>query len=187
MKKKIVIILLALVLVIGGLIGGTVALLLDRTDSVVNTFTTSNISIELSESKNLNLKMVPGHTLTKDPEVTVKANSEPCYLFVKLDESTDFDEFLDYTIAGGWTELADTDGVWYRVVNTSTSDQSFDVLADNKVIVLSTVTKDMMAQTPPTLTVTAYASQLKSSNSANFEPLVAWQNVASLPAPTPAP
>ena len=81
MKKKVLSIV-AVVLVLCCAIGGTLAWLTDRTNPVVNTFTVGDINIELKESENLNLKMVPGNTIAKDPKVTVKADSEACYLFV---------------------------------------------------------------------------------------------------------
>ena len=190
MKKKTFVLLLALVLIAGAAVGGTLAWLTATTDEVTNTFTTSNIEIELDESDNLDLKMIPGWTITKDPKVTVKAGSEKCYLFVKIEKSSNFDNFMTYTVAADWTPLNDTnndgvadDGVYYRVVNASDADQEFAELKDNQVAVLGTVTKaDMEAlkaanATLPTLTFTAYATQYMSSNEGNFTPADAWTNV----------
>ena len=75
MKKKTIAVVLALVLVICCAVGGVLAWLTDTTDSITNTFTVGNVKIDLAESKNLDLKMVPGQTIKKDPKVTVKANS----------------------------------------------------------------------------------------------------------------
>ena len=190
MKKKTFVLLLALVLIAGAAVGGTLAWLTDTTDAVQNTFTTSNIEIELDESDNLDLKMIPGWTITKDPKVTVIAGSEKCYLFVKIEKSSNFDNFMTYTVAADWTPLNDTnndgvadDGVYYRVVEASDADQEFAVLKDNQVTVKVTVTKaDMEAlkaanATLPTLTFTAYATQYMSSNEGNFTPADAWTNV----------
>lgn len=159
MKKKVLSIV-AVVLVLCCAIGGTLAWLTDKTDPVVNTFTVGDINIELTESENLDLKMVPGNTITKDPKVTVKANSEACWLFVKVEKSTNFDQYLSYEMADGWTKLED--GVYYREVSATTADTDFAVLKDNQVKVLDTVTKTMLeaAKTDaPTLTFTAYAVQ----------------------------
>jgi protein-disulfide isomerase-like protein with CxxC motif len=72
--------------------------------------------------------------------------------------------------------------VFYRSVAASDTDQAFAVLKDNKVAVRSTVTKTMMneltANTYPTLTVTAYASQLYKNNTTQFTAAEAWTNVA---------
>ncbi len=158
MKKKVLSIV-AVVLVLCCAIGGTLAWLTDKTDPVVNTFTVGDINIELTETTT-NYKMVPGNTISKDPKVTVKANSEACWLFVKVEKSTNFDQYLSYEMADGWTKLED--GVYYREVSAITANADFAVLKDNQVKVLDTVTKTMLeaAKTDtPTLTFTAYAVQ----------------------------
>ncbi len=165
MKKKVLSIV-AVVLVLCCAIGGTLAWLTDKTDPVVNTFTVGDINIDLDESENLDLKMVPGNTITKDPKVTVKANSEKCWLFVKVDKSANYSDFLeDYNMAANWTALAGQDGVYYQVVDASTANQVFEVLLNNQVTVKGTVTKAQMEGIKnntidaPTLTFTAYAVQ----------------------------
>lgn len=188
MKKKSLALVLALVLLVGGLVGGTLAWLTATTGEVVNTFTTSNINITLEETTGNNYKMVPGYTITKDPKVTVQAGSEKCYLFVKLDKSGNFDAFLTYEMAEGWEQLKDADdkevaGVFYREVDTNNTDITFSVLANDQVTVLSTVTKADMdgltEETYPTLTVTAYASQYNKSADKAFTAFEAWSNISS--------
>ena len=159
MKKKTLALVLALTLLVAGVVGGTLAWLTDRTAEVKNTFTVGDINIGLTETT-ADYKMVPGNTIAKDPTVTVKANSEACWLFVKVTESTDLKDFITYTIANGWTKLQD--GVYYREVPASAADQTFPVLADDAVTVKSDVTKTMLetAKTDaPTLTFQAYAIQ----------------------------
>ena len=162
MKKKVISIV-AVVLVLCCAIGGTLAWLADKTNPVVNTFTVGDINIDLDESKNLDLKMVPGKTITKDPVVTVQANSEACWLFVKVEKSANFDDFMTYAIADGWTALPGVDGVYYRQVPATTAAVTFPVLKGNTVTVKDSVTKTMLngltAATYPTLTFTAYAVQ----------------------------
>ena len=181
MKKKSLALLLAIALVVVGAVAGTVAWLTDKTPSVTNTFTTSDINIELKETKN-NFQMIPGWNIEKDPKVTVKTGSEACYLFVKLEKSTDFDTFMTYEMAEGWTALPGNDGVFYREVAAATADTTFEVLKDNQVTVKGTVTKaqmnDLTADTYPTLTVTAYASQLYKNNTEKFTAAAAWANIA---------
>ena len=108
MKKKFALSIAAIALVICCAVGGTLAWLTDQTASVKNTFTVGNIDITLAESENLDLKMVPGNTITKDPKVTVEGGSEACWLFVKVEKSANFDDFLTYTIDSGWKSV---DGV----------------------------------------------------------------------------
>lgn len=167
MKKKTLALLLALVLVFGAAVGGTIAYLTDTTGPVENTFTVGNIDISLAETAT-NFKMVPGCDIAKDPKVTVTANSEACWLFVKIEKSTNLDSFISYTVADGWTQGDGTNipsNVWYRSVDASTSAQVFSVLAGDQVTVKTTVTKTMMdglevtGATQPTLTFTACAVQ----------------------------
>ena len=176
MKKKITVAVLVLALVLCFAIGGTLAWLKTETTPVLNTFTYGDINIGLSESDDLDLKMIPGNSIKKDPVVTVKEGSEACWLFVEVKESENFDTFMTYAIAEGWT-LYDTDEtgsnietagnddyVIYRKVTASDIDQNFTVLANNNVTVRGEgVTKEMFAAltetTRPTLTFTAYAVQ----------------------------
>lgn len=189
MRKKTLTLVLALVLVLFGVVGGTVAWLTADTPGVVNTFTTSDIDITLTETTGNEYKMVPGYTISKDPKVTVEVGSEDCYLFVKLEKSSNFDNFLTYEIADEWTALTDTnsdgiadDGVYYRIVKTADMGKPYDVLKQNQVTVLGTVTKEMMNSvtetTRPTLTVTAYASQLNKNSTDIFTAIEAWTNIA---------
>lgn len=187
MKKKTFVLLLALVLIAGAAVGGTLAWLTDTTEAVQNTFTTSDIDITLVETTS-EFKMVPGCTIEKDPKVTVIAGSEKCYLFVKIEKSSNFDNFMTYTVAADWTPLNDTnndgvadDGVYYRVIDTAGMGIAYSVLKDDQVTVKGEVTKAMMNElttaTYPTLTFTAYASQYMKNNTESFTAAEAWKNV----------
>lgn len=172
MKKKTIAVVLALVLVICCAVGGVLAWLTDTTDSITNTFTVGNVKIDLAESKNLDLKMVPGQNIEKDPKVTVEAGSEACWLFVKVEKSTVLDSYIDYTVDNGWTPLDGVNGVYYKEVDATTAANGavYSVLTGNQVTVKDAVTQQMMdnlnvtGATQPTLTFTAYACQ-----SAGFE------------------
>lgn len=157
--------MLALVLVIGCAVGGTVAWLTAQTGPVVNTFTYGDIDIELTETKpeNQQAKIIPGVDIEKDPKVTVKANSEACWLFVKVEETGTFvDDKVTYSIADDyWTALPGQSGVYYREVGAVTADTGFSILKDNVVKVSDKLTKEEIKDitTGPTLTFTAYAVQ----------------------------
>lgn len=159
--------MLSAALIVCATVAGTLAWLTDTTDPVVNTFTVGDINITLTESENLDLKMVPGRTITKDPKVTVKEGSEACWLFVKVVKSGNFDSFMTFEIANGWTELTEGSGVYYRNVGDESAvvatDAPFNVISGNKVTVKNTVTKadlnGLTKATYPTLTLTAYAVQ----------------------------
>ena len=186
MRKRSIALVLATAALVIGTVFGTMAWLSAKSGPVTNTFTTSDITVTLKETTGTQYKMVPGYTITKDPKVTVKSGSEPCYLFVKLEKSSNFDTFLTYTVADGWTQLQDAkgedvSGVYYRKVETADVGKTFSVLEGDKVTVSSTVTKEQMSELTessyPTLTVTAYASQLMESNTEEFTAIEAWSNV----------
>ena len=178
--KKLAVMLASLTLVLCTVIGGTLAWLVTETDPVVNTFTYGDINITLRETDtnkdgdndpNTNTyPMVPGHTIAKDPKVTFKANSEDAWLFVKLQKTANFDDFMTYQIADGWKKLDNVDGVYYREVSKAAQDAEFTVIKDDTVTVKGEVTKEMLnaldangASNYPKLTVTAYAVQRDSN------------------------
>lgn len=186
MKKKGLALVLALALMVVGAVGGTLAWLTAQSAPVVNTFTTSDIKVELKETPET-YKMIPGYTIHKDPKATVLAGSEECFLFVKLDKSANFDDFLTYTMADGWKQLTKdkddnpiTDLVYYREVPTADIGTEHSVLKDNQVTVKGEVTKGQLSaltdNTYPTLTITAYASQLYKNNTEKFTAEQAWAN-----------
>ena len=166
MKKSTVALLLALVMVFGIAVGGVVAWLTAETQTIKNTFTIGDINITLAETEGADkgnnersFKIAPGATVDKDPLVTVLANSEDCYLFVKVDE-VDNANILEWTIAEGWTQLKvdgeAVTGVYYRVVTASDADQEFGVLLNDQVTIANTVEDGANL---PTLSFTAYAIQ----------------------------
>ena len=187
MKKKSIAVVLALVLLVCCAVGGVLAWLTDTTDPVENTFTVGNVNIDLTETKD-DFKMVPGNTIDKDPKVTVVGGSEACWLFVKVDESTEpqLSKYIAYTVDSTvWKALPGEEGVYYCEVPASADNQEFNVLTGNKVTVKTDVTKTMMDSISgenapkPTLTFTAYACQ-----KANFDTAAAaWAEVNPAPAP----
>lgn len=182
MKKKTIALVMAVVLLMVATVGGTLAWLTAKSEVVTNTFTTSNIEVELKETTS-NYQMVPGCDISKDPKATVKTGSEKCWLFVKIDKSTNFDDFMTYTIADGWTQVKGQSDVYARKVDGTTNaiGAAYSVLAGDKVTVKGEVTKAMMTAdnfTQPTLTFTAYASQLyKNSSNEEFTAAQAWDNI----------
>ena len=195
-STKAVALILAAGLVAGGTIGGTVAWLATKTESVTNTFVAGNIEISLDETGTTNnaktLTMVPGSPIEKDPTVTLEKGSEACWLFVKVHESdglgkteimkgsvTDAmaDTYITYEIADGWNPMQDNDGVYYKQMDAVNEDTTYAVLKDNKVYVPASVTKQMMDEAGSiTLTFTAYAIQQSSFTSVKD----AWTEVRKL-------
>lgn len=170
-STKVFLSLLALVLVVGCAVGGTIAWLTATTEPVVNTFTYGKIKIELAETTGTKYKIIPGVNISKDPKVTVKADSEACWLFVKVaEEGTFVADKVTYSIAEGWKVLDATNhpGVYYREVDAVTADTNFNVLAGDTTYPNGVVTvsenltkKDIkgLTETRPQLIFTAYAVQ----------------------------
>lgn len=165
-SSKTFVVMLALVLALGCAVGGTIAWLTAQTGKVTNTFTYGNINIDLTETvpENRQAKIIPGQNIDKNPKVTVKANSEDCWLFVKVEEDGTFvANKVTYSVDTGtdkWQALEGHAGVYYRAVSSSTVAQEFYILAGNKVTVSDTLTKDDIKNiTNPTLAFTAYAIQ----------------------------
>lgn len=170
-STKVFLSLLALVLVVGCAVGGTIAWLTATTEPVVNTFTYGKIKIQLTETTGNAYKIIPGVNISKDPKVTVKADSEACWLFVKVaEEGTFVANKVTYSIADGWTQGDGTvipTNVCYREVNAVTADTNFNVLAGdttypNGVVTVSenlTKAEANSVATQSTLTFTAYAVQ----------------------------
>jgi hypothetical protein len=170
---KTILLMLSVTTLVFSIVSGTFAWLVAETKPVVNTFTYGDINITLEESDTDDgdgdpytntYRMVPGHKISKDPTVTVEKDSEDCWLFVKIEKSGDpakFDDFMEFTVADGWTPLKDVDGVYFRAVDNNKDDQEFPVLKDNQVKVKDTVTKEMFNNLTemPTLSFTAYAVQ----------------------------
>lgn len=173
--------MLALVLLVGAVVGGTIAWLTDKTDDVQNTFTTSDINITLTETKS-DFKMIPGYTIEKDPVVTVEKGSEDAWIFIKVEKSDNLDSFITYKVdPNNWTELET--GVYYtKYESRNDVDIAIKVLEEQKVTVKDTVTKEMMNDlekqeaVQPTLTFTAYACQYWKDNDTPFTPAEAWAN-----------
>lgn len=167
MKKKNIALLVSVVLLLCAAIGGTLAWLVADAGKVENTFAPSTISITLTETEPSNkteIKMVPGASITKNPTVTVGANSEACYLYIQIEEKNNSLPYLTYELADGWTAVAEHPGYYRREVASSDANQSFEILKDNKVTVKDTVTNGQMADIAdaanrPSLTFKAAAIQ----------------------------
>ena len=97
-KSKALLLTLCAALLVAASVLGTMAYLTD-TETVTNTFTVGKVKIDLDEAKvnpdgtpvagaprvkANSYKLLPGHTYTKDPTVTVKKGSESAYIRLKV-------------------------------------------------------------------------------------------------------
>jgi len=232
LAKKILIGALCAALIMSATVVGTLAYLTDTSEKVVNTFTVGNVSIKLDETqvdvdgnlvdedgslipegsdpfrdeKGNSYKMIPGREYLKDPMVFVDEESENCWLFVKLEKSENYDNFLEqYEVANGWDPLFDeegkpVEGVYYRkYVKADAESNYFYVLAGKahddgsvtnpngsitvKTSVTSDMVKDLTPETYPTLTITAYAVQHEGIDSE----VAAWAIIEEENKPTEEP
>ena len=155
------------------IIGGTIAYLTAVTNEITNVFTFGAVNIELTETSGQSYNLIPGKVHTKNPTLTVEANSVECWLFAKVVETANFDNYVDYDIADGWTELAGEEGVYYRKVAVSDQDQSFGILLNDQVKILDTVTNN---NEEVKLSFKGYACQ-----SEGFDDVTkAWEQVENL-------
>ena len=170
--KKLIVAIAALSILLCCAVGGTLAYLWDKTDTVTNTFTYGDINITLDETERV-YKMIPGKTIAKDPVVTIDPTSEACYLFVKIDASAEVANYLEYDVDSAWTRLEGVENVYYMVLQTvpQAPYNAFPVLENNQVTVKTTVTKEMMEAVKADaelvkLSFTAYAVQKEGFNTA---------------------
>lgn len=172
-------------------VGGTMAWLTAKTGEVKNTFTSADIDIDLLETMkpdgtsadrvtDWSAQLIPGKEYHKNPKVVVTgaADSVEAYLFVKFD-ADDSATYLDYTLemnatGSGWTPVENVNNVWYRVVPASTTDQTWDLIVDDKVTVKSDLTATDVESANSTMTFTAYAIQTQGFATAEL----AWAEVS---------
>lgn len=197
--KKIAAILLAIILLIGCAVGGTIAWLMDTSATVTNTFSVGNIDIELKETVEADsFKILPGTEQTKDPVVTVKENSEDCYVFLQVEEVNNeaakdsngvvTHKYVTWEIDPAvWTKLNENGNIttYYATANyTGDAAEDYNVLSGTKVTYRNSLTKEMIDKLytaegaidtakQPKLNFKAFAVQKEAGNDA----AAAWSNV----------
>ena len=168
-----VFVMLALTMVVGCAVDGTVAWLVSESESSVSTFTLGDINIKLTgESESQPLKIIPGVKIERSLKVTVEPNSEACWLFVKV-EGANWSHFPDANgtakvsysvdVQDGWTALNNHPGVYYREVSAEAAQRGDAYDVNCNVTVSQMLTKaevdSIAAETQPKLSFTAYAVQ----------------------------
>lgn len=197
-KSKALLLTLCAVLLVAASVLGTMAYLTDN-KTVTNTFTVGQVKIKLDEAKvdengkaltgekaervkANSYKLMPGHTYTKDPMVTVLEGSEASYIkmTVTFSNAKELDDIFapngaDMTkIFNGYdntswiykgntkdeTKNTRTYEFWYKeAVGAPTADVALDALFDS-ITVPGTITNEQLATIEGmTITVNAYAIQ----------------------------
>ena len=195
MKKTIAIVALVVLVAVASVLG-TLAYL-TSTDTVKNTFTVGKVNITLDEAevdmngvavtpakrvKKNEYKLMPGHTYTKDPMVTVLAGSEPSYfkMTVTFSKANELDAIFAPTGAdltsifkgydsANWIAKGNTKDAaantrtyefWYKeTVGAPTADVALDALFDSITIPGEITQAQLETIKDMTITVTAYAIQ----------------------------
>lgn len=175
MKKKLISLAVVVCLLAVAVVGGTLAFFTDE-GTVTNTFTAGKVEITLDEAqvneygeatvpaarvdKN-QYKLIPGHTYTKDPTITVAADSEDCYLFVKVVNGLDgLEAEGNTTIAAqmatnGWTPV---DGETDVYMKADTYSANAEAVVFESFKIASSLEAETLAKAKP-VAVTAYAVQ----------------------------
>ena len=172
--KKTLTIVLAFVLVIAMSVAGTFAYLTSQ-DSVTNTFTVGKVKITLDEAKTSvygvvdatarvkanEYKLIAGHEYAKDPIVHVDADSESCWLFIKVEDGIAALE-ADVTIAAqlaaaGWMPVAAGSNI-YAYKEVVASGANVPTFATFKILGTKTET-ELNAFKDAQIVVTAFAVQ----------------------------
>ena len=186
--KKIVVLLLCAVLLIGASVAGTLAFLTSKA-TVTNSFTVGKVVLGedgkagLDEAKvdeygvavtpaervtENTYKLIPGHTYTKDPTVHVGANSEACWLFVKVENGIanieaatttgedPYTSIADQIVANGWKKLDGETNIYYKeAAKTGDTGADYVVFGNFRLATDAAVANYASAK----ITVTAYAIQ----------------------------
>ena len=165
--KKILALLLCAVLLVGASVAGTLAYLTSN-DTVTNTFTVGKVEITMDEAKvtvygekdgetrvdENEYKLIPGHTYLKDPTIHVGAESENCWLFVKI-ENGNTNATINGLADNGWTQIENSKYWAYKgaVVGAGADVKVFDSFT------YATTVTDTTTDAAEEIVVTAYAIQ----------------------------
>lgn len=195
-KRKALLLTFCAVLLVVASVLGTIAYLTSQ-DEVKNTFTVGQVAINLDEAKvnpdgtqvanadrvkANSYKLLPGHTYTKDPTVTVLKGSESSYIkmtvtFTKAKEldaifapnGAELTSIFKGYDSANWIAKGNTKNTtantrtyefWYKkAVGAPTADVKLDALFDF-ITVPSTINNDQLKTIADmTITVNAYAIQ----------------------------
>lgn len=172
---------------------GTMAFLQDSTDVIENTFTVGKVKIvdeELIESETdeygvptgddttegNEYVLIPNHTYTKDPHVTIAANSEDCYVFYAIDDeikAIEADPSIESQMtAAGFTKITNTNtaipgDIWAKnsIVSKSSTDTAVASFGTFKIKGTCT-NSELESYASKSIDVRAYAVQSDGFDSA---------------------
>lgn len=177
-STKALVLLLAVVLLIGCVAGGTIAYLIAAPKTVTNTFVAGDIGeltlTETDENGNAvttrSFTVTPGVEITKDPKVSFSGHNVAAYVFVEVtstnwtsDNETHMNynsvsEKVTFSIDSGWTLVEGTANVYYKTVGATETLSGVSIIANDKITVSSELIDGEMTDNAE-LKFTAYAIQ----------------------------
>ena len=186
---KTMFMILAVVLIVGISVGGTLAWLTATTGPVTNTFTVGDINIDLKETTPPNYKIVPGGESDKNPTITVAKGSEDCYVYVTVENNVVLNETVVATPnidAANWIPVK-TQGTKtlyrYKDVVATDADNDQPLPVFTMVKYSETITKsNINTLKDTTIVINGFAHQSENTNqNVADDAAIAW----AFPATTP--
>lgn len=154
------------ILLVAVSIAGTLAFMTDE-ETVTNTFTVGNVTITMDETdydvygdqvssttptQTNEYKLIPNHTYKKDTTIHVAAESENCYIFVKIENGLNDDATV--AIKADWTSVDGEDNVYYYK-DVATAGGNYQAIESFTVF----GNADVASYKDATILVTGYAVQ----------------------------
>lgn len=183
--KKSIALLLALVLLVGCVAGGTIAWLVTQTAPVTNTFVAGKIgTLTLKEDNETNASgkeyiVTPGEAISKDPKVRFSGATVDAYVFVEIQGNGWTYADGTYQTADGnlsfaidttvWKPVAGQTGVFYQEVAARGEIAGVEVIKDSTITVKNSINAEnieTIVSAAQTLSFKAYAIQKAGSNDA---------------------
>ena len=176
--KKVLLLVLCAVLLVGASVAGTVAYLTSE-DTVTNTFTVGKVIISLDEyvinddgtadetqttKEQEEILLVPGRTIEKHAFITVDPDSEDCWLFVKIENG--LEAAGDLLITADWTAVGGHDGYYMYNDKATAESDTIDVFTAFECSKEISAT-DIAAYEDKQIIVTAYAVQAEGIDKAD--------------------
>ena len=136
LKNSAFALILALILLIGGVHFGTTGAWLvasDTADNPVITLDDATLTLTSVAASTTSHQIIPGSTITigsNGPKVTVPANTLKCYVFIRpIATEPNSIDYFSFAVDSGFTRYSSSSSLYYKVVEKSTSAQTFNTIA----------------------------------------------------------
>lgn len=169
-KTKLISSAISLMFIVCFAITGTVAWLVDKTDTVQDTFTYGKVDIELLDAtnggkwvdsahkkaknedklyigtdNNGSFKLIPGASFDFNPAVQVVDGSEDCYIFVKIEPQSGLEKYTTINLGSGWVKVDGANNIYAYgteavMTKTSAGNKTTGFVYNGTLVVNSSVT-----------------------------------------------